>query len=173
MKIMLDKELHLTPLHPDHSKSLFEILTAHRSHFSPWLPFVNELKYIEQTQKFILESQALVVAKKDFSFAIIVKNQAKGIISAKELNWVSKSTELGYWLDPEIQNQGIMKKSLIRMVEWLSETFGFQTFWIKCAQGNISSQRVAIKAGFELVDQEKRTNEKVEQVYLIFRLQKS
>jgi hypothetical protein len=62
---------------PAHSKSLFEILTDHRSHFSPWLPFVNELRCIEQTEKFIRESEALWNAKIEFSFCIVEKGKGK------------------------------------------------------------------------------------------------
>lgn len=172
MKIELSNKIWLTPLNHRHAKSLFSILTSHRSHFSPWLPFVNELRDIEQAEKFIRESQVLWESKKDFSFAILENGQARGVISAKNLNWIEKSTELGYWLDPSLQNSGIMTLAVNRLVEFLTVEFQFQTFWIKCAEDNLPSQRVALKAGFEQVGVEKRDIGKVQVVFLKFQLKK-
>lgn len=172
MKIELGNEFFLAPLQPGHSKSLFEILTDHRSHFSPWLPFVNDLHCIEQTENFIGESQVLWESKKNFSFAILKKDQARGVISAKDLDWSAKSTELGYWLDPALQNQGIMTKALILLIKSLVLEFGIETFWIKCAHGNLPSQRVAVKAGFELMGMEKRGEGDKEEVFLTYQLVK-
>ncbi|MCR9015713.1 GNAT family N-acetyltransferase [Aquiflexum gelatinilyticum] len=168
MKIELDNGINLVPLHLGHTKHLFEILTANCSHFSPWLPFVNELHSIEQTEKFIREAQVLWESKKDFSFAILESNRARGLISAKELNWIEKCSELGYWLDPALQNQGVMSHAINHLVEFLTRELGFQTFWIKCAEGNLPSQRVANKAKFELVGIEKRRDEEKEEVFLTY-----
>lgn len=49
-----------------------------------------------------------------------------------------------------------MTLAVNRLVEFLTLEFGFQTFWIKCANGNLPSQRVAIKAGFELMGMGKK-----------------
>lgn len=173
MKIELSNKIWLTPLNHRHAKSLFSILTSHRSHFSPWLPFVNELRDIEQTEKFIRESQVFWDSKKDFSFAILEDGQARGVISAKNLNWIEKSTELGYWLDPSLQNSGIMTLAVNRLVEFLTKEFQFQTFWIKCAEDNLPSQRVALKARFEQVGVEKRREGKNEDVFFVFNLRKT
>jgi ribosomal-protein-serine acetyltransferase len=100
------------------------------------------------------------------------RERERGIISAKALDLISKSTEFGYWLDPELQNQGIMTRSLIGIIDWLIMEFAVEIFWIKCAQGNLPSQRVAKKAGFELVDLEKRIKGKTREVFLTFRLDK-
>lgn len=169
MKIELENGICLIPLNLPHSSSLFNILTLHRSHFSPWLPFVNELHCIKQTENFIRESHDLWESKKDFSFAIHINDQVIGVISAKDLNWTEKSTELGYWIDPAFQNQGIVTKALIRLTEFLTWEFEFQTFWIKCAHSNLPSQRVAIKAGFEPVGMESRGDGKTGKVLLIYR----
>lgn len=168
MKIELDPDFCLHPLQPTYAKSLFGILTGYRSHFSRWLPFVNDLFNIEQTEKYIRESQLLWAAKRDFSFAILKNNRARGLISAKDLNWLEKSTELGYWLDPTLQNKGIITNALNCLIEFLIREHGFRTFWIKCAQSNLSSQRVAIKAGFALMGVESREGRENAEIFHIY-----
>lgn len=172
MKIELCHEINLIPLNREHSRSLFHSLTLHRSHFSRWLPFVNVLYDIGQTERFIYEARLSWEFKKEFAFAIVENSQAKGVISAKDLNWIEKSTELGYWLDPSLQNQGVMTEAVDHLTKWLAREFGFQIFWITCEVGNLPSQRVAIKAGFEPVGFEKRGVGKDEVVFLKFQLKK-
>lgn len=80
---------------------------------------MNELCSIDQTELFIQESKELWGSQKDFSFAILENEQARGVTLAKELNWEEKSSELGYWLDPALQNKGIMTHTVNRLIEFL------------------------------------------------------
>lgn len=64
---------------------------------------------------------------------------------------VVKSDELSYLLHSDYQNHGYMTET----VSNLTKTFPTVKFVIRCEITNFSSKKVAVKAGFHLVKQEK------------------
>jgi ribosomal-protein-alanine N-acetyltransferase len=83
-------------------------------------------------------------------FAIRANNDLIGGISL--FNYVSKShkAELGYWLAQEFWGQGLMLKIINEFLPWIVEKFKITRIEANVFDKNVPSQKVLLKAEFEL-----------------------
>ena len=56
--------------------------------------------------------------------------------------------ELGYWLDEQYWNRGIMTEAIVQMVKYTFKTFAIARIFAEVLTGNKASIRVLEKAGF-------------------------
>ena len=83
--------------------------------------------------------------------AISIDGKACGAIGLHPQSDVySKNSELGYWLAEKYWGKGIMTGAIKQMVEYGFSCFDISRIYAGVFHGNIASQRVLEKAGFEL-----------------------
>ena len=65
-------------------------------------------------------------------------------------DFVNHRTEIGYWLLPEYQRQGIMTRSVQTLCRWAVEARLMHRIQILCAVENYSSNAIPRRLGFRL-----------------------
>ena len=65
-------------------------------------------------------------------------------------DFVNHRTEIGYWLLPEYQRQGIMTRSVQTLCRWAVEARLMHRIQIRCAVENYSSNAIPRRLGFRL-----------------------
>lgn len=60
----------------------------------------------------------------------------------------------GFWLDPELQGQGLMTEAAERVTEFAFRDLGWPHLWLSNAEANGASGRIKEKQGARLVDRE-------------------
>ena len=84
-------------------------------------------------------------------FAIEVNREAVGSIGIFPQSDVhEKNAEMGYWLAEAYWGQGIMVKAIQEIVDYGFRTFDIVRIFARPFSGNLNSQKVLEKAGFEL-----------------------
>lgn len=71
-----------------------------------------------------------------------------GSFGLKRTDWRGRSTEIGYWVAPWARGEGLAVEAVQAIARWLLIEQGFERMVLRAAIGNVSSQRVAEKAGF-------------------------
>lgn len=142
------------------SDIIFQTIDNQREYLGKWLPFVEHTKNEQDTTSFL---ESIIEREKEQVepfFVIEYDGHFCGIINCKNTDFVNKKTEIGYWLSKEYQKKGIMTLSVKAISQHIFSDFGMNRIVIKCATGNQSSQKVAIRAGYYLEGVE-REGEKI------------
>lgn len=113
-----------------------------------WLPLPKPYT-IDDATHFIGEiAVATQTAGTGIVFAIEQNDIFVGCIDVKRTEWVNGDCEIGYWTMPEHRGRGFMTQALTILSKWVLVEQGFVRVEVRVAVDNLSSQRVAVKAGF-------------------------
>jgi ribosomal-protein-serine acetyltransferase len=71
-----------------------------------------------------------------------------GVVGQHYVESVNRRTELGYWLDAGHQGQGIVTRSVARLVDYAFVEQNCHRVIIHCAVGNVKSRAIPERLGF-------------------------
>lgn len=149
VKIISD-ELTLKQLAPTDAAAIFSTIDSQRAYLGQWLPFVAYTQSVADTESFV---QAIVNAPEaDFEYVFTIRKHDEfvGLIGFKDTDRLNHKTEIGYWLSEPYQKQGIVTKSVQKLIEFAFEELAIHRIQIKCATGNLPSKNIPRKLGFVL-----------------------
>lgn len=141
----ISNELKLKSLQLADSEALFSLIQQNTTHLGEWLPWVDHCKSIEDVHSFIKSTRTAYAKQKNIEAGIILNEKLIGVF---RMTLQQRIGNIGYWIDQGAQGQGIVNT----IVKYMTETFAHQVdrFEIFCPVGHVRSERVAMKAGFQL-----------------------
>lgn len=71
-----------------------------------------------------------------------------GVIDLKKTDWLARTTEIGYWIGPDHRGLGLAGRASRLLGDWALADQGMERVEIRCATGNLASQRSAEAAGY-------------------------
>lgn len=102
----------------------------------------------------------------NYIFAITLSNEFVGIMGAHSLTDIYRTTaEVGYWLGEPFWGQGITKKALKLLDDWLWKETSFVRLEAGVFEPNIGSMKVLEANGFQLESIRKKRLIKNGQIY--------
>ena len=134
--IPLFDDFSLRSLCSGDAPAIFGAIDTQREHLGRWLPFVAATHRVEQTQEVVagmLNDTANPV------FTIRSGDAFAGLIGFKSADAGKRSIEIGYWLREEQQGCRLA-----------FEEMGMERIEIRCAPGNLRSNRIPQRLGFRL-----------------------
>ena len=87
----------------------------------------------------------------DFAVVAAEGDELLGSMGLSGFDWESRRAGAGYWVAAWARNRGIATSALRLCSQWALETVGLVTVDLVTMLGNVASERVAQKAGFQLV----------------------
>lgn len=146
--IRLTPALALRPLMREDVSDIFTALDTQRDYLGRWLPFVAHTRCEDDTRGFV-ES---VLSADPFEpvFTVRVGPHFAGLAGFKSTDHLTRSTEIGYWMREEFQGRGIMTAAVKRLCRMAFLERGMESIVIRCAVGNLPSNRIPRRIGFEL-----------------------
>ncbi len=143
----------LRPLRPDDSGDIFRTIDSQRDYLGQWLPFVALTRSEEDCRAFIAASlgdpaNPVYTLRADGLFA--------GLIGFKSADPDCGSIEIGYWLREEFQHRGIVTAAVQELRRIAFEELGMCRIEIRCATGNLPSNRIPQRLGMRLDRVEKQ-----------------
>lgn len=150
MKISVNDSISLEFLEEEHAALLLSLVNANRDHLREWLPWVDNMKNVENFQAYIADTKKRAAEGTDFGFAIIIDKTIAGRIGMHHINAQNKIGEIGYWLAGGFQGRGIVLKSCAAIIQYGFTTLGLNRIEIKCATGNHKSRSIPEKLSFKL-----------------------
>lgn len=86
-----------------------------------------------------------------FAFCAAETGELFGSMTLAEIDFANGSATAGYWAAPWARNRGATTRALALVCAWGFGSLGIDTVHLMTLPGNVASERVAEKAGFELV----------------------
>lgn len=132
----------------DLAKTIFSVVDSNRDHLSPWFIWMNNTSKVEDTVKFLLDSEREFKAGNKIEYGIYFEDEFVGGIGIFNIDKFKKSAELGYWLSSDFTRKGIMSEAVALVERELFLVWGLNRIQIKCDVQNVASGGVAKKCGF-------------------------
>lgn len=144
-KLSDDTELRL--IEPRHTEEIYAVVERNRAHLQQWLPWVERVSGIEGIT---MPQRNLIDLAEHGAFAMGIwrNGQLVGVLAVHAIDQRNHTTSLGYWLDEQVQGQGIMTRACRVMLDHLFGVLKIHRVEIGAAIGNQRSQRVARRLGF-------------------------
>ena len=145
--IPLPDDFGLRPLRADDAPDIFTAIDTQREHLGRWLPFVAATHRVEQTREVVA---AMLADPANPVFTLRVGDAFAGLIGFKSADSTTRTIEIGYWLRSEYQGRGLMTAAVEALCRMAFGQMGMENVEIKCAAGNLRSNRIPLRLGFRL-----------------------
>lgn len=150
-EIKVDEHLTLRQLREEEAEDLFKLTKKNHEYLKPWMPWLAEVKTVEDSAKFI----RAIIEKRDknvrYGYGMIYDGRVAGHMSIMHLS-DEQFPEIGYWLDHELNGKGITSKAVQALTDFGLNTLKLQKILIKAKPENVASNRVAEKCGYKLLE---------------------
>ncbi len=142
------KNISIRPYETGDVPAVFEAARESIADVYPWLPWCHPDYKLEDSENWIAAQLDNWQNKTEFEFAIFAGNGTYlGGCGLNQVDNDKKVANLGYWIRSSAMGQGIAVKAVKLLAEWGFKNTDLTRFEIKCAIGNVRSQRVAEKSG--------------------------
>lgn len=116
-----------------------------------YMPWVNQVPSILDTQHNIENAIKLIEANQDIRFLIFSKNNDfVGSSGLHRIDWQIKKAEIGYWIKTSQSGQGLMTEAIDAITNYGINELGLRRIEIICSGSNIKSRRIPERLGFTL-----------------------
>ncbi|NOJ00994.1 GNAT family N-acetyltransferase [Vibrio kanaloae] len=148
----MDIFLHL--LHPDDVSALLEFEVENREWFEQFVParedrFYSNAGVAEQVMSFLTEydnGEMIPMLIKDANGTIC------GRINVRDIDQNAESGELGYRVGHSFASKGVASNAVKQLLDYLAEQTNLKYVDAYALVGNVGSNKILSKAGFDLVE---------------------
>jgi ribosomal-protein-serine acetyltransferase len=147
--LSVDDQIHLDRIKISHACIVFEAIELDRAYLRKWLPFVDQTRNKDDTERFI---RHLIRDKNTTGsdvYTIWYKGEFAGLAGYKDTDAVNRKTEIGYWLVKRLQGKGIMIRTAGKLTDFAFRNLNLNRVQIKVAVGNHRSSAIPRKLGFD------------------------
>jgi RimJ/RimL family protein N-acetyltransferase len=85
-----------------------------------------------------------------FAFCSVATGDLLGSMGLTGIDWDHRFGAAGYWAAPWARNKGTTTRALSLLCRWSFDTVNLHAMELMTVVGNVASERVAEKAGFEM-----------------------
>jgi ribosomal-protein-serine acetyltransferase len=135
---------------------MFALTDANRSYLREWLPWLDTIEGVNDTQNFIQHTLQQAADRQGFVAAIwemggiesMQENRLVGVIGLNKIDWQNRIGYIGYWLSESDRGRGIMTIACKVLVDYAFSTLQLDRLVIACAVENQPSRAIPIRLGF-------------------------
>ena len=150
MKAKINEDYSIREATLEDAKTIWQAIDLHRDYLKTWLPFVPKLHTVEDEAAFLHATLSVPYQDRNIVFIIEKGKEFCGLIGFVNTDNVNHRTEIGYWLLPEYQGQGIMTQSVKYLSRWAIRERNMHRVQICCAVGNHPSNAIPQRLGFKM-----------------------
>jgi RimJ/RimL family protein N-acetyltransferase len=132
------------------------VVTQSISHLRPWMPWAQEPPSAESAETVVRKMQADFIARRDLAYQVFARKpdgrpgRLLGGTGLHRMDWAVRRFEIGYWLRPEAQGQGLVSECVELLARMAFDQLRARRLEIRCDARNARSRAVAERCGFEL-----------------------
>ncbi len=143
VSILVGDDFLLRSYSIEDAPALFKAVDAARVHLRPWLAWVDNTTKPEHSMLFIQRSIQQQHNQEGMALGIFHGLELIGAIGVHAWDHDLKKAQIGYWLAPKYQGQGILTQCLARFVDFLFQNVGLNKIEIHFISANTRSANVA------------------------------
>jgi ribosomal-protein-serine acetyltransferase len=128
----------------DDAEALYDLIDANRDHLRPWMIWEHTTTSVDDTRTFIqscLDEPVSIEGN-----GIWVDGELAGGIGL-DIDTLSNSGEIGYWLAQPYEGRGIITRACARFFDLAFDELGLHRMELQAASGNERSRAVAVRLG--------------------------
>ncbi len=148
---MLERDLgdrrQLRLLEESDAEELYDVIVVNRPYLSRWMPWA-PVQTLETTLAFIRASRRQLAENQGFQVAIVDQDAIVGTIGFHRIDWLNRSTSVGYWLAESAQGAGTMTAAVRALVEHAFGRWRLNRVELRAGVENIRSRAIAERLGF-------------------------
>lgn len=150
LSLPLAPDAELTTLEPWQADEFAEHVDRHREHLAPWIPIAHTVTD-EQSARALLQSFADRQASGGGRlFGIRRHGELVGAVLFPKFDTAMGTCELGVWLAPHAQGNGLITKAAQLMIDWAFDERGMHRVEWLTTPANERSKAVAKRLGMSL-----------------------
>ena len=149
MEIRIDEHIKLQQTSPEHAEGLLKAVDQNRDHLSRFLPWVGNMQEVTDFDQYIQYCMDLYDQQQEISFVILSDQTIVGRIGLHHINQQNKSAAIGYWLNRDMEGEGIISRSCRQIIDLAFNELGLNRIEIKAAVENTKSQAIPERLGFQ------------------------
>jgi ribosomal-protein-serine acetyltransferase len=143
-------DLHtLRLLCPNDAAELFALTDGSRHHLREWLPWLDEIQEVADTEKFIDFTLRQYSTGQGLVAAILYDGAIAGVLGYNSVDQQNRIGHIGYWLGQDYQGQGLMTNSCKALIEYGFTALNLNRLVISCATENYASRAIPKRLGFD------------------------
>jgi ribosomal-protein-serine acetyltransferase len=149
MTIQVDDNIALALIDDKHALPVFNLIDNNRHYLREWLPWVDNMRSIENLKNYIVKCKKENEQGSDFGYVIIYNNIVAGRIGIHNIDQQNKIASIGYWLAEDFAGKGIITKSCKAIINYAFDELGLNRIEIKCGTGNFKSKAIPMRLNFK------------------------
>jgi ribosomal-protein-serine acetyltransferase len=126
---------------------LTEVIAANREHLATWLPWAETQRFQDSVEYLDLKRLQLD-ANDGFEAALVLDGEIAGGIGFHRVDWVNRSTSIGYWLAADAQGRGLMTAAVTALLDYAFFEWELHRVIIEVIVGNERSRAIPERLGF-------------------------
>jgi ribosomal-protein-serine acetyltransferase len=135
---------------------MFVLTDANRDYLRQWLPWLDAIEGVNDTQNFIQHTLQQAAERQGFVAAIwelgdgkaMPKDRLVGVIGLNKIEWQDRIGYIGYWLSESDRGRGIMTNACRKLIDYSFSQLQLDRLVIACAVENHLSRAIPLRLGF-------------------------
>lgn len=130
--------------------ALHQLIVKNRDWLQQFLDWPQHVLSVDDTRRTVQSNMMLHQRDGAKMFMVVHDGQLVGVLTFNAIESINKTAYIGYWLDSDVQGQGILSQALQAMIDFYAQRGKVRRFVIKCRVANLASNQVASRNGFTL-----------------------
>ena len=147
-KYVISENTYLKLLDLNDVDELFTLTDRSRETLREWLPFVDDVRTVEDTEKFVRNAMHQYANNNGIQAGIYYEGKLAGVIGYHQVNWQHRWTSIGYWLGNDFVGKGLVTNSMKAFIDYAFSYLKLNRIEVRVAVGNIRSRTIPKVLGF-------------------------
>jgi ribosomal-protein-serine acetyltransferase len=126
---------------------LTEVVAANRDHLATWMPWAETYGF-QDSVEFLDLKRLQLEAHDGLEAALVLDGEIAGGVGFHRVDWVNRSTSIGYWLAADAQGRGLMTAAVTALLDYAFFEWELHRVIIEVIVGNERSQAIPERLGF-------------------------
>jgi ribosomal-protein-serine acetyltransferase len=144
----LGDDSRLRLLEEGDAEELYALVDANRDYLAEWMPWAAD-QTLEGTLAFIRTTMRRHAENNGFETALVLDGRIVGAAGFAGVDWVARSTSIGYWLAEPHQGRGLMTSAVRALIDHAFGEWELHRVQIQAAVGNNRSRAIPERLGFQ------------------------
>jgi ribosomal-protein-serine acetyltransferase len=137
----------LRPLTEGDAAELTSVVAANRGHLARWLPWATTYGH-QDSVDYIERKIAQIEVDDGFEGAIALGGRIVGGAGFHHVDWINRTTSIGYWLAADVQGRGLMSATVRALLDHAFGTWDLHRVVIEVVVDNVRSRAIPERLGF-------------------------
>lgn len=137
----------LRPFKSSDAGELTEAIAVNREHLARWLPWA-ETHGFEDSVAYLERKRAQIEANDGFEGAIVLDGRIVGGAGFHGVDWINRSSSIGYWLAAEAVGRGLMSGAVRALLDHAFDVWELNRVIIEVVVDNVRSRAIPERLGF-------------------------